>query len=72
MTSESQMGAIPVESFPSDYQRIDGILLRRKNLIKSVGPERVVTIESVEHNAALPADRFALPAEIEILVNKSP
>jgi hypothetical protein len=66
------MGAIPVESFPGDYMRIDGILLPRKNVVKTVGPERIATIESIEQNVDLPADRFALPAEIKALVKKNP
>lgn len=72
MTAESQMGAIQVESFPSDYQRIDGILMPRKNVVKTVGPERIATIESIEQNVDLPADRFALPAEIKAMVKKNP
>jgi hypothetical protein len=71
MTVESQMGAIPVESFPSEYQRIDGILMPRKNVIKTVGPERVATVDSIEHNVNLPPDRFALPAEIKALIKKN-
>jgi hypothetical protein len=38
--------------------------------MKVMGQERVVTIEKVEHNVAIPADRFALPAEIRPLVKK--
>jgi hypothetical protein len=72
MTSESQMGPIPVESFPSDYQPVDGILMPRKNVIKTVGPERVATVDSIEHNVNLPPDRFALPAEIKALIKKKP
>jgi hypothetical protein len=38
--------------------------------MRVMGQERVVTIEKVEHNVAMPADRFALPAEIKALVKK--
>jgi outer membrane lipoprotein-sorting protein len=38
--------------------------------MKVMGQERVVTIEKVEHNVALPDDRFALPPEIRALVKK--
>ena len=72
MTTESQMGPIPVESFPSDYRPIDGILMPRKNVIKTVGPERVATVDSIEHNVNLPPDRFALPPEIKALIKKNP
>jgi len=38
--------------------------------MRVMGQERVVTIEKVEHNVAMPADRFALPPEIAALVKK--
>ena len=67
-TAESQAGIIPVESTFSDYESVDGILLAHKTVIKSIGPERIATIEKYEQNISLPADRFALPAEIKALI----
>jgi hypothetical protein len=32
--------------------------------MRVMGQERVVTIDKVEHNVDLPADRFAVPAAI--------
>jgi hypothetical protein len=72
MTTESQAGSIPVQTTLSDYRAVDGILLPHKTVVRTVGPERVVTVEKIEHNVALPADRFALPAEIQALVKKRP
>ncbi len=37
-------------------------------MIIEAGQERVVTIMKVENNVTIPADRFALPAEIKALV----
>ena len=68
LTTESQAGTIPVETTLSDYRSVDGILLAHKTVIKAIGPERVATIEKYEQNVSLPADRFALPAEIKALI----
>ena len=35
-----------------------------------MGQERTVTLQSVEHNVKLPADRFALPPAIKAIVDK--
>jgi hypothetical protein len=72
LTTETQVGTIPVETAMSDYRRVDGILLAHKNVIKTIGPERITTIEKYEHNVTLPADRFAPPAEIKALIKKTP
>jgi hypothetical protein len=72
LTTETQAGTIPVETTLSDYRRVDGIMLAHKSVIKTIGPERVATIEKCEHNVNLPADRFAPPAEIKALIKKTP
>ena len=63
-------GALPVVAEPGDYRKVDGIMMPFTSRMKVMGQERVVTIEKVEHNVELPADRFALPAEIRSLVKK--
>jgi len=68
LTAESPMGTIPLETALSDYKSVDGILLAHRTVIKSIGPERVATIERYEQNVSLPADRFVLPAEIRALI----
>jgi hypothetical protein len=70
MTTESQAGTIPVETAISDYRAVDGIMLPHRTVVKTIGPERVMTVEKIEQNIDLPADRFALPAEIKALVKK--
>lgn len=64
----SAAGAVPVVAEPGDFRKVDGLLLAFTSRMKVMGQERVVTVESVEHNASLPADRFALPAEIKALI----
>jgi hypothetical protein len=69
-TVNSQAGAVQVVAEPGDFRKVDGITMSFTNLVRVMGQERVVTVEKVEHNVALPADRFALPAEIKALVKK--
>ena len=69
-TVNSAAGAVPVVAEPGDFRKVDGIMVAFTSRMQVMGQERVVTIEKVEHNVALPADRFALPAEIAALVKK--
>ncbi len=66
----SAAGAVPVVAEPGDFRKVDGIMVAFTSRMQVMGQERIVTIEKVEHNVALPADRFALPAEIAALVKK--
>ena len=69
-TVNSAAGAVAVVAEPGDYRKVDGITMPFSSRMKVMGQERVVTVEKVEHNVALPADRFALPAEVQALVKK--
>ncbi|MFO7693569.1 MAG: hypothetical protein R6V57_10835 [Vicinamibacterales bacterium] len=69
-TVNSAAGAVDVVAEPGDFRKVDGILLAFTSRMKLLGQERVVTVEQVEHNVSLPADRFVLPAEIAALVKK--
>jgi len=70
MVVENPMGTFPVVSYLSDYQEIDGILVPYTVEVEVMGQKRVIKTESVEHNVELPADRFALPAEIRALLER--
>jgi hypothetical protein len=70
MNLKLPMGTIPLESYSSDYKQIDGILFPHKAKALLMGTERIMTIESIEHNVKLPPDRFKLPAEIQELVDQ--
>lgn len=72
MMIESRAGAVAAESYLSDFRAVDGILLAHKTVVHIMGQQRITTIDGVEHNVDLPADRFALPKEIKLLLKKSP
>jgi hypothetical protein len=64
------MGTIAMEFYPSDYKRVDGVLFPHKTRMMVLGTERIMTIESIEHNVEIPKDCFKLPAEIQELVDR--
>jgi hypothetical protein len=69
--ASTQLGDIPVEIIASDYQDFGGILEPAK-VIQKAGPQEIImTLERVEVNPAIPAERFALPAEVRALVDKA-
>ena len=70
MTSKSPMGEIAVESFMSDYRKEGDLLIPHKLLTKLAGQEMGMTIDKVEQNVAIPADKFDPPAEVKALMNK--
>lgn len=64
LTVESPMGVIPVVTYMEDYRSVEGLLMPFRSRVESLGQERFVKVNSVEHNVELPADRFDIPAEI--------
>ena len=67
---ENAIGSIPITSHVSDYRKVDGVLMPFKVKALIMDQERVLITESVEHNVELPADRFALPAEIRSILEQ--
>jgi hypothetical protein len=67
----SQMGEIPVEMSYSGYKEANGIRFPSVIGQKAVGQEFTVTIDEVRVNEDIPADKFALPAEIKALRDKA-
>lgn len=70
-TSSTQMGDIPVEMIASDYKDFGGILEPAKVTQKSGPQEFTITLDRVEVNPVIPAERFALPADVHKLVDKA-
>lgn len=68
LTLELPVGSLPMEIFPGDYREVDGVLLAHEVRTTVVGQERVLTIQSIEHNVELPPDRFELPPAVQELV----
>ncbi len=68
---ETAMGTMSVVATPSDYKRVDGILIPHKINQEIIGLQKVeIVVESVEHNTEIPADRFKVPAAVQELVDK--
>ena len=69
-TVNSAAGPVTVVAEPGDFRKVDGILMAFASRMDVMGQQRVVTVEKVEHNVELPADRFTPPAEIKALIKK--
>ena len=68
---KTAMGTISVVATPSDYKRVDGILIPHKIIQEVIDLQKLeIVIESVEHNTEIPAERFKLPAAVQELVDK--
>jgi len=70
VTGQSPIGPLQVETYPADFRKVGGVLLPFRSTTKVLDQERVLSIASVEQNVEMPADRFALPAEIQALVEE--
>ena len=67
-TAETNMGKIDVTTRISDYRKVGDMTVAFKNVSSMMGMEQVMTIDKVEFDVAIPADRFAIPAEIQALL----
>ncbi len=67
----TQMGEIPVETLMSDYRDFSGVLEPATLKQKFAGQELLLRINDIKVNTGIPADRFALPADIQALVEKA-
>jgi zinc protease len=71
VTQKSPMGEITAESIPSDYKKVDGILISHSAKQKVLTQEIVMKITEIKHNVDLPADTFKTPAAIQELIEKA-
>ena len=67
MPTTTPEGDVTVEIDVSDYKDDGGILSPHTSSIKYPGADMVIKIDSVKHNADIPAGRFDLPPEIKAL-----
>ena len=70
LTTESPMGELSVEAYPSDYKKSDGVLMPFTLKQKVLTQEIVITMTEVKHNVDLPADAFAPPDSVKALIKK--
>ena len=65
---KTEMGEIPAEISASDYRDVDGVLTPFLMKQKVLQQEFTITMQSIKTNIDIPADRFALPADVKALV----
>jgi hypothetical protein len=63
-------GRLPVKLFLSDYRETEGVLSPFKTRRLSGGQEILITVESIQSNVEMSADRFALPEDIQKLIDE--
>lgn len=68
---KTQQMEVPTEVYPADYQKVDGVLYPHEMRMKALQQEMVIRIDKVQHNVELPADTFAVPAELKKKADKS-
>ncbi len=64
------MGQIPVKSVIGDYRAVDGVQVPHALTQSMMGQTQKLVLESVQHNVDLPAEKFAVPAEITSLIEE--
>jgi len=67
----SPAGEIPVEVTVGEYKNFGGVLAPAKVTQKAAGQEFTITMEKVQVNPEIPSERFALPAEVRAVMDKS-
>ena len=66
------MGQIPAVSMPTDYRDVDGVKIPHKVEETIAGQVKInATLDKVEHNAEIPAEKFQLPPDVKVLVDKA-
>ncbi len=63
-----QMGDLPIEAVLGDYRDVDGILMPFVTRVIVMGQERVVTVTAISQNIDMPDTLFAIPGEIQELM----
>lgn len=69
-TTQSQMGEVEVVSRPADYKEMAGITIPTKITQEMMGQTITLSVDKVEHNVDIPAEKFALPEDVKKLAEK--
>ena len=64
------MGEIDISATASDYREVDGVKVPFRIEQSMMGMTQAQIVESVEFNVEIPAERFALPEEIQAILAK--
>jgi zinc protease len=68
VVAASQLGDLVAESISTEYRRFGDILAPAKVTERVAGQEFTITIETVEANQEIPAEKFAFPDEVKALL----
>ena len=64
-TADSPQGAVPTESYFSDYKTVDGVKAPFAMRLVQAGTEITVKMTSIKNNVTIPDSVFAVPADIK-------
>ncbi len=65
------LGDIAIEATMSDFRMVEGILTPFTMTEKALSQNIVMRLDKIAYNAAIPPDRFTLPAEVKALLDKN-
>ena len=71
VTQDTPMGAVSVETYPSDYRDVNGIMLPFKNITSAPQGEMEMSFEEYKINEEIDAAVFELPESIKKLVEEA-
>ncbi len=63
-TAKTPMGEIEVEVYPTDYKKVDGLLIPFSMTQKVLNQEIKIKMTEVKHNVDIPPDTFRRPAAL--------
>jgi hypothetical protein len=64
-------GPLPAVVRFDDYKKVDGVLIPHKITQRSLGLDQILTVDTIECNVDIPAERFAPPEPVKALLEKS-
>jgi zinc protease len=70
LVAASPLGDFTAESISTEYRRFGDILAPAKVIEKVAGQQFTITIETMQANQEIPAEKFALPDEVKALLAK--
>lgn len=66
----TSMGNRSVEAYGMKYKKFGGILISVKQMVKMMGKDFIVTVDSIKFNVKIPKSFFKLPDDIRALLEK--
>lgn len=67
-TYKHEMGDLPLIVTMGDYREVDGVMMPYSTVVAVMGQDRKVTVEEIRHNIDMPDTLFAIPPEIQELM----